>query len=602
MMTSAKYVLFLMGLVTATSCAFGGVRFQDDFNIPNGPDPKWDVISGSFSVQSQQFVPGSGAPNVALAKDAGTQLLLDRYNMTFWVGKPGGSADYFSVRVHQKDANNFFRVFATAQEKRAYWQAVVNGVWIFSSPRYPVSCTDLNWSSINVQIVVDASGATATLSDGVHSYSTTLPSAEIPTSLRGPSAIGLDQYISGPGTRFDNVVIDDNQTPPPQYAIGTAKAGGPGWYGYVRGFVTAVFTEYNKFVIESEDRSSAITVAASPGSLQIGQDVTVLGTVQSDGTFTPVEITPTGNSKVLEPVGVNNRDLTGSVGGTGLGNKDLLVTCWGKVLGTPAPFVTPGYGSTTFYIADGSATGSATAQVLGAWTLQFQDTFNTGRSSSWADYGTAPRIDNGTLAYDARCISWVKGVHLADMIITVDVVGGTTGQIGLIGRFVDVNNFLLANWLQSQNRIYFHEVKYGSYGSSLGDVYNVQLNPPSVASPVHMIAEIRGMVAKLTVSDGIRTYSSTIPLTRFEDPQLVGVFHDSSVNAIDNFKVYYPSAPMTVNGNIVQVTIPGSVAGAIPVNPGDYVRATGIVCDGSTLQGNLRGITIRKAEDLSKMQ
>jgi len=45
-----------------------------------------------------------------------------------------------------------------------------------------------------------------------------------------------------------------------------------------------------------------------------------------------------------------------------------------------------------------------------------------------------------------------------------------------------------------------------------------------------------------------------------------------------------------------------AVTGAISVSGGDYVEVIGIAGKGSTVQGDLRGIKIREAEDLRKVE
>ncbi|MHB9036390.1 MAG: hypothetical protein ACYC64_06960 [Armatimonadota bacterium] len=594
MKRSARYVLVIAMVLVAASCAHGLARFQDDFSLPDGqPDSKWDVVSGSYLVQSGKFVPGltHGATDLVLAREAVGRLLMDKYTMSFWAGSPSGIADNFGVYVHWKDADNFVRLwFANNQ---AYWQTKIAGTW--NGPFFAMSVTDLNRSNLIVQVRVQPDGAYGEVGDGMTSHQTYLPVAYYASVNGIATAIGLEANEWAGGTRFDDVTIDD----PLGVTIGVAKAAGPGWYGRVRGYVTAVFNDYSKFVVESEDRSSAITVAPLTESLQIGQEVIVLGTIQDDGTFMQEGCTITGNQKILDSLGVKNHDIAGADSSPGPSNMDILVKSWGKVLGTPAPFVTPGYGLTTFYITDGSASGKSTAQVLGAWSLEFQDNFNSGRNALWGDYGVKPQVQSGVLQYnDGNCISWVSQRHAVDEIVTADVVQGTTGQIGLVCRFVNTYHFLVAVWLQDQKRLYFHEVKSGNWGDPLGNVYyDVPLNLPA-----HMTAEVRGMTAKLTVSDGTRFYSTSTTLTRWPDPQLAGIFHDFTANGIDNFKLCAASAPMTIDADVVQVTVPGSVTGAITVNPGDYVKVTGIVSNGSTLAGAVRGLTIREAEDLSKEQ
>ncbi|MCL5102621.1 MAG: hypothetical protein M1133_00710, partial [Armatimonadetes bacterium] len=387
-----------------------------------------------------------------------------------------------------------------------------------------------------------------------------------------------------------------NGTAPPlaPVGVGAAKAEGPGWFGMIRGYVTALFPcNNNTFVVEDEGRTSAITVSLAPSTLRVGQEVIVVGTIQDDGTLLPVQISPTGNEKILDPVGVNNKSMSGSADTAGLSNSDLLVACWGKVVDTPVVSLVDG--STTFHITDGSAGGRSTAQILGPWTLAFEDDFST-RKPEWSDLWAATLAAEGMLQFEGTNKTIVTGISLQDVLVSTDVVIADDTQVGIMLRWSA--EFVCATWWPSQKHIYFNEViGAGNWQNSLGDVYNVELGLPARMSVMTV-----GDKAMLSVTDGTKTYSTCITLTKSMRVGSVGVYHDAQFMALDNFKVYAASVPVTVDGDLVEVTIPACVSGAISVGQGDYVRVTGIAGKGSTLQGALRGIKIRQADDLSKVQ
>jgi len=205
-----------MLIIAASSAYSAAVLFEDDFTgIPDGSDaPKWDLVSGNFKVWGEAYLPGGGTSdwteNIAVPKG----LLFDWYVMTALVQTDVSDKLLWSVRVHEVDPNNFFRVYFVKVENRMYWQAVVNGVWIFDPPRYSVSMPDLNWQTMDLTVVMDWTGATATLSDGTNSYTTMLPDAEIPVELKGPASVGLARTTWDPSTiQFDNLVISEIPEP-----------------------------------------------------------------------------------------------------------------------------------------------------------------------------------------------------------------------------------------------------------------------------------------------------------------------------------------------------------------------------------------------------
>lgn len=68
-------------------------------------------------------------------------------------------------------------------------------------------------------------------------------------------------------------------------------------------------------------------------------------------------------------------------------------------------------------------------------------------------------------------------------------------------------------------------------------------------------------------------------------------FHISEQGATSNGQmVTVQTGP--INADAVQVAIPASVAGSIPITPGNYVRVTGIAGRGQALNGDIRSVTV----------
>ncbi|MHB9036391.1 MAG: hypothetical protein ACYC64_06965 [Armatimonadota bacterium] len=212
MRTSIIVLLALAILFIAVSGVNGYTVFQDTFNQADGLDSKWDVISGAFAVGSEVYVPGGGTSNWTENLAAPKDLVVNYYTMTAKVYTDQSTQNLWAVQVHRKDANNFYRVYMDQGANTMYWQAVVNGVWVFDPPKYPVTCTNLNWSSLNMTVHVDSTHAQCTLSDGTNSYTTTLPDGEIPAGLKGDSSVVLGKTTWNPAwIGYDNVVIDNDQ-------------------------------------------------------------------------------------------------------------------------------------------------------------------------------------------------------------------------------------------------------------------------------------------------------------------------------------------------------------------------------------------------------
>ncbi|MHB9036389.1 MAG: carboxypeptidase regulatory-like domain-containing protein [Armatimonadota bacterium] len=568
--------------VVLNTRASSGPTFSDTFSIPDGADPLWSPVMGDpWLVTDNPYVVGERVYATPGTADATSLVNTPAFrDGVFEVDRITVSGTAFGI-VTRFQTWPVFNMLHCSRSRLEWYE---NAALLAGGRYVPI---DADWD-LHMRAVVAGNMCQGFIYDGSNTYWTD------PTQLTGLASGKAGLYGPTSDGKYDNFTVKSGTAPPPSLlGIAEAKASGAGWFGYIKGYVTALFNDYNTFVIEDESRASAITVVPLVNTLHVGQEVLVLGYIQDDGTFRLIEYAATGSEKILQPIGIKNRDMAGADSSTGCSNTDLLAHAWGKVLGEP--ITNPGDGNTTFYMTDGSAGGRSTAQVLGQWTLEFQDDFNSGRNAAWYDYATMTMALGGALQCDGNNITWVTGAYLEDGIVAADIVDGTTGQIGLLARLAGASDFLMANWLQSQNRIYFHERKAGDLGSPLGSVFDVQLSLPA-----HMTLEVHGSNAKFTVSDAIRSYSSSITLTRPSHSGLVGIYHDFTLNAIDNFKAYSASAPVDIDADVVQVTIPHSVTDAIAVHDGDYVKAIGIVGKGSTLTGALRGITIRKAEDLSK--
>ncbi|MBI2844093.1 MAG: hypothetical protein HYX78_11895, partial [Armatimonadetes bacterium] len=379
-----------------------------------------------------------------------------------------------------------------------------------------------------------------------------------------------------------------------------AKANGTDWFGSIKAFVTAVFSDYDKFVVEAEDRSSAIVVSPLEGqSLEIGNEVIVTGVVRADGTLKLAEVSLTGTTKELGPLAVNNRDIIGAVGNPGQANLGLLLSTYGKVVSEPVVLED---GSTRFHITDGSAAPGGpmikVSKPLEVPPLLFEDDFTGEMKAEWQDQGGSAFVENNMLTSSATSRTVVSSPsYLRDVRLEADVIDNR-GQVGFIFRFKDVGNFIMGNFLPNDTSIYFHERLDGQWGPQLGKVYDVEL-----IGPLHITGESYGALITFTVTDGTNTYTTSMTATTLLGAGLYGLYMGVGVSAqtyVDNFELY-GSPPVDMPQDVVQVAIPASVTGAPSVVEGDYVKVTGIADSGLTVEGNVRAVMIRRADDLAQV-
>lgn len=140
-------------------------------------------------------------------------------------------------------------------------------------------------------------------------------------------------------------------------------------------YVSAKFGTY--FYIEEADRNAGICVVGSDEGLELGQEVSVVGTMDTlssqERCINASKISALAGTNVIAPLGMSNKavcggDIDGQIGAvdsTGLNNVGLLITTTGKVSNS---------GSGSFNLSDGS--GVAVNAVY-ADTLPADDSYVT---------------------------------------------------------------------------------------------------------------------------------------------------------------------------------------------------------------------------------
>ncbi|MBI2844079.1 MAG: discoidin domain-containing protein [Armatimonadetes bacterium] len=405
---------------------------------------------------------------------------------------------------------------------------------------------------------------------------------------------------------FIRVALDSAVEPPFAQALGEARAAGPGWVGVLTGIVTAVFSDYNTFAVESEDRSCAALLAPMPdGGLQVGDEVIFQAAVRHDGALQMVgDPARTGRTMNLAPLGVPNRSLSSAPGTGEPQNEALLVTVWGQVLDNPT---LASDGSTRFHITDGTAiAGGPMVTVRGAGSLLLNEDF-----SGVANGQNAPNWDalTGTwYVMDGRymCpsgVNWLwavaKGYNLGDCIVSAQMLANNAGV------FARLQNPIPG--AQPTQFVLLHIDGAGIHGYR--DAWSNFVNAPWSDGQYHYgkwANVVLQMLGESFLADaniiGTNTTASLGPVI------LPGIYSSGSVglygfagagDIYDNVRVIDPryAADSTAPADAVQVVAPPSVP--VSVSRGDFIKAVGIAGKGLTTSGAIRGIWIRTSDDLS---
>ncbi len=129
-----------------------------------------------------------------------------------------------------------------------------------------------------------------------------------------------------------------------------------------------------------------------------------------------------------------------------------------------------------------------------------------------------------------HAIASVKGFNGKDLILSVDAK--SDAEAGLILRFKDRNNFLLAHFSPINGGIYFHEVVNGDWGGMLE-----RIQAGNLQGTVHLEAKLEGKSVTLTVTTGDKVFTTSHECQHVPDEGGIGLFQNISPHQdFDNFR------------------------------------------------------------------
>jgi hypothetical protein len=135
----------------------------------------------------------------------------------------------------------------------------------------------------------------------------------------------------------------------------------------------------------------------------------------------------------------------------------------------------------------------------------FEDSFEASAKTDWVDHGAHTSARGGQLSAAESTWTVVKNVKESDMVVSVEARSDV--EAGILLRFQDSDNCLVAVCSPRLKGIWFHDRQKGEYGPRLGVV-----RVPVIGPKIQLIAETHGSSASLTVTDGEHIYR-TAPLS-----------------------------------------------------------------------------------------
>lgn len=277
-------------------------------------------------------------------------------------------------------------------------------------------------------------------------------------------------------------------------------------------------------------------------------------------------------------------------------------TVEGRILDLPTLFPD---GSIRFHLAAGpSATEVGTVRVPAGGNLlantMFEDGFDADRKTHWQDTLGATAAVDGQLAADSP-LNHVLLSNFKERDVRVSVDAEAATQMGILVRYRDERNFVLAFYTPQAKKFGFHHAVDGNLGPWIQPVSTDVLSGESI----HMTVEIEGDRIRASLGDdGSRTVRTECTTGPISEPGRIGLYHDRSapgVQRFDNFKL--ARLQRVVPADAVQIIVPDSVATDSAVWAVDsHVRVRGAKDEYKTSDGSLRAVKVSRVADIAALE
>ena len=129
----------------------------------------------------------------------------------------------------------------------------------------------------------------------------------------------------------------------------------------------------------------------------------------------------------------------------------------------------------------------------------FEDRFERADASAWKDYGTPTHRKDGRLVGAKGMVTILEKINDSDLMASAEA--NSDAEAGIILRFHDAGNYVVALYSPSLKSIFLHDRKNGQWGEQLGKVA-----VPEIGPDIRLTAAVSGDYAALIITDGKKTY------------------------------------------------------------------------------------------------
>lgn len=170
-----------------------------------------------------------------------------------------------------------------------------------------------------------------------------------------------------------------------------------------------------------------------------------------------------------------------------------------------------------------------------------------GDASAWKDYGSPAQRKDGKLLGAKSMLTLAETVSGKDLMVSVDA--RSDAEAGIVLRFHDPDNYVVAFYSPHFKGITIHDRRDGAWGEALGMV-----KTPEIGADIRLTAAVSGEYAALVVTDGKKTWRTPPVRVRNTTAGKAGLwfYQIGEKQTFDNFEVsatrFVPVAADDVQG------------------------------------------------------
>ena len=135
--------------------------------------------------------------------------------------------------------------------------------------------------------------------------------------------------------------------------------------------------------------------------------------------------------------------------------------------------------------------------------LLFADRFDGGARLAWKDFGTPTQCKDDHLVGTKGMVTILEKINETNLMASVEA--NSNAEAGIILRFHDPDNYLVALYSPAMKAIYVHDRKNGDWGDQLG-----RIDVPEIGPKLRLTAAACGGYAALDLTDGKKSYHTPI--------------------------------------------------------------------------------------------